>query len=72
MDTDQAAAFNRQGWDSIRKQRDAGLIQKHHDVATDILSGKSCLSPSGGSSLATSPENDCSILAELTGSSCDG
>ena len=37
---EQAAIFNRQAWDSIRRQRDEGLIDKHHDVAADILAGK--------------------------------
>ncbi len=43
--TDQAAQINRLAWDSIRSQRDEGLIQKHHDVAANILAGKTCLSP---------------------------
>ena len=41
--TDQAAIVNRQAWDSIRRQRDAGLIDKHHDVGADILAGKTSL-----------------------------
>lgn len=41
--TDQAAIINRQAWDSIRRQRDAGLIDKHHDVAAEILAGKTNL-----------------------------
>jgi SAM-dependent methyltransferase len=41
--TDQAAIVNRQAWDSIRRQRDTGLIDKHHDVAADILAGKTSL-----------------------------
>ncbi|MEZ4726771.1 MAG: class I SAM-dependent methyltransferase [Caldilineaceae bacterium] len=41
--TDQAAIVNRQAWDSIRRQRDARLIDKHHDVATEILAGKTSL-----------------------------
>jgi SAM-dependent methyltransferase len=43
--TDRAALVNRQAWDSIRRQRDQGLIAKHHDVAADILAGKTCLTP---------------------------
>lgn len=41
--TDQAAVVNRQAWDSIWRQRDEGLIDKHHDVAADILAGKTSL-----------------------------
>lgn len=41
--TDQAAIVNRQAWDSIRRQRNEGLIDKHHDVAADILAGKTSL-----------------------------
>ncbi len=43
--TDRAAQVNRYTWDSIRRQRDEGLIQKHHDVAAHLLAGKFCLSP---------------------------
>ncbi len=43
--TDRAAEVNRSTWDSIRRQRDEGLIQKHHDIAANILTGKTCLSP---------------------------
>jgi SAM-dependent methyltransferase len=43
--TDRAAHMNRQAWDSIRRQRDEGLIQKHHDIAANILAGKTCLYP---------------------------
>ena len=43
--TDRAAHLNRQAWDSIRRQRDQGLIDKHHNVAADILAGKTCLTP---------------------------
>jgi len=43
--TDRAAEVNRTTWDSIRRQRDEGLIQKHHDIAANILTGKTCLSP---------------------------
>jgi len=42
---DQAAQVNRQTWDSIRRQRDGGLIQTHHDVAAQLLAGNTCLSP---------------------------
>jgi len=42
--TDQTAEFNRQWWDTVRRQRDEGLIQKQHDVAADILAGKTALS----------------------------
>lgn len=45
MDPNRAAELNRQEWDSIRRQRDAGLIRKHHDVAADLLAGKSALYP---------------------------
>jgi SAM-dependent methyltransferase len=41
--TDRAAHINRQAWDSIRRQRDEGVIPVHHDVAADILAGKTCL-----------------------------
>jgi len=44
MNLDQAAALNRDNWDSVRRQRDLGLIPKHHDVAADLLAGKTCLS----------------------------
>jgi SAM-dependent methyltransferase len=40
-----AAQHNRVAWDSFRRQRDEGLVNKHVDVATEILTGKSCLSP---------------------------
>lgn len=43
--TEQAAILNRQAWDSIRRQRDEGLIAKHHNVAADILEGKTSLTP---------------------------
>ena len=41
MYTDNAAALNRAWWDAIRRQRDAGLIAKNHDVAAQILAGTS-------------------------------
>lgn len=41
--TDHAATVNRQAWDSIRRQRNEGLIDKHHDIAADILAGKTSL-----------------------------
>jgi SAM-dependent methyltransferase len=45
ISTDEAAALNRQVWDSIRRQRDEGLIAKHHDVADDVRAGKAALYP---------------------------
>jgi SAM-dependent methyltransferase len=45
VDTDRAAAHNRVWWDAIRRQRDAGLITKNHDVAAQILAGTSGLCP---------------------------
>jgi SAM-dependent methyltransferase len=41
LDTDRAAELNRAWWDSVRRQRDAGLIAKNHDVAAQILAGES-------------------------------
>ena len=41
VSTDEAARLNREAWDSIRRQRDEGLIPKNVDVAADILAGKS-------------------------------
>jgi SAM-dependent methyltransferase len=43
--TDRAAALNRETWDSIRRQRDAGLIATHHDVAADLRAGRTAQSP---------------------------
>ena len=43
--TDEAAALNRQTWDSIRRQRDEGLIAKHHDIAAELRAGKGSLYP---------------------------
>ncbi len=43
--TEQVAEFNRHWWDTVRRQRDEGLIHKHHDVAADILAGRTALSP---------------------------
>ncbi len=43
--TEEAARLNRQAWDSIRRQRDDGLIATHHDVAAEILAGTTILSP---------------------------
>ena len=43
--TDHAAALNRHTWDSIRRQRDEGLIRKNVDVAADILAGKTARYP---------------------------
>ena len=45
MSTDEAAALNRHTWDSIRRQRDEGLIPKNVDVAADILAGRTARSP---------------------------
>jgi SAM-dependent methyltransferase len=45
MDTDRAAALNREVWESIRRQRDAGRIPTHHDIAVDLRAGKTALSP---------------------------
>ncbi len=45
MSTDRAAELNRHTWDSIRRQRDEGLIPKNVDVAADILAGKTARSP---------------------------
>jgi SAM-dependent methyltransferase len=45
VDADRAAALNREWWDAVRRQRDAGLIRKHHDVAADLRAGKTALSP---------------------------
>ena len=45
MSTERAAALNRETWDSIRRQRDEGLIVKHHDIAADILAGKTARYP---------------------------
>jgi SAM-dependent methyltransferase len=41
--TDQAAQLNRTVWNSFRRQRDEGRVQKHHDVVAEILAGN--LSP---------------------------
>src|SRR5256885_2570027 len=41
VSTDEAARLNRDPWDSIRRQRDEGLIPKNVDIAADILAGKS-------------------------------
>jgi SAM-dependent methyltransferase len=41
VDSDQAAELNRSWWDAVRRQRDAGLITKNHDVAAQILAGTS-------------------------------
>ena len=41
MDLDRTADANRSWWDAIRRQRDAGLIAKNHDVAAQILAGAS-------------------------------
>lgn len=41
---EQAAEFNRHWWDTVRRQRDEGLLRKHHDVAADILAGQTELS----------------------------
>jgi SAM-dependent methyltransferase len=41
MDLDRAAEANRAWWDAVRRQRDAGLIAKNHDVAAQILAGAS-------------------------------
>lgn len=43
--TDEAARLNRHHWDSIRRQRDEGLIPKNVDVAADILNGKTARYP---------------------------
>lgn len=43
--TERAAEFNRHWWDTVRRQRDEGLIHKHHDVAADILAGRTELTP---------------------------
>jgi SAM-dependent methyltransferase len=43
--TEDAAALNRHTWDSIRRQRDEGLIPKNVDIAADILAGKTARSP---------------------------
>lgn len=45
MSTERAAALNRQTWDSIRRQRDEGLIAKNSDIAGDILAGKAARYP---------------------------
>lgn len=45
ISTDDAAALNRHTWDSIRRQRDEGLIAKNNDVAADIVAGKTARSP---------------------------
>jgi SAM-dependent methyltransferase len=42
---ERAAQHNRHAWDSFRRQRDTGLVNKHVDVAAEILAGTSCLSP---------------------------
>lgn len=42
-DTGRGAAINRQAWNSIRRQRDAGLIRKHLDVAAEYLAGETSL-----------------------------
>jgi SAM-dependent methyltransferase len=42
---ERAALHNRQAWDSFRRQRDEGLVDKHVDIAAEILAGKSALSP---------------------------
>lgn len=44
-DVNLAAALNRQAWDSIRRQRDEGMIANHHDVASEILAGRTKLKP---------------------------
>ena len=38
--TDQAAEQNREAWDSLRRQRDEGLVNIRPDSAGDILAGK--------------------------------
>jgi hypothetical protein len=45
MDPSRAAELNRAWWDAVRRQRDAGLIAKNHDVAAQILAGESGPSP---------------------------
>lgn len=45
MTPDRAAELNRHAWDSIRRQRDEGLIPKNVDVAADILAGRTARSP---------------------------
>jgi SAM-dependent methyltransferase len=45
VSTDEAAALNRHTWDSIRRQRDEGLIPKNVDVAADLLAGRTARSP---------------------------
>lgn len=45
INTDEAALLNRDTWDSIRRQRDAGLIVKHHDIAADLLAGQTARYP---------------------------
>lgn len=45
MSTERAAALNRHTWDSIRRQRDEGLISKNVDIAADILTGTTARSP---------------------------
>lgn len=45
MSTERAAALNRHTWDSIRRQRDEGLIAKNVEVAADILAGRTARSP---------------------------
>jgi SAM-dependent methyltransferase len=45
VSTERAAELNRSLWDSIRRQRDERLIPKQHDVAGDLLAGKSALYP---------------------------
>jgi hypothetical protein len=41
MDLDRAAEANRAWSDAVRRQRDAGLIIKNHDVAAQIIAGRS-------------------------------
>ena len=43
--TTDAAWLNRDTWDSIRRQRDEGLIPKNVDVAADILAGRTARYP---------------------------
>jgi SAM-dependent methyltransferase len=45
VDTDRAAELNRAWWDSVRRQRDAGLIPKQVDVAADLRAGRGGPSP---------------------------